>query len=51
MSHEEILRPRVESAFADRTLLADPDCRSGIEGTMSALDRGELRGEEGTSLG
>ena len=43
MSLEEILRPRVESAFADRALLADPDCRSGIEGTMSALDRGELR--------
>jgi 2,3,4,5-tetrahydropyridine-2,6-dicarboxylate N-succinyltransferase len=40
---EETLRPRIESAFADRALLGDPDARSAIEGTMSALDRGELR--------
>jgi 2,3,4,5-tetrahydropyridine-2-carboxylate N-succinyltransferase len=40
---EETLRPRVEKAFADRAFLVDPDARSAVEGTMSALDRGELR--------
>ena len=29
--------------FADRKLLTDPDCRYAIEGTLAALDRGELR--------
>jgi 2,3,4,5-tetrahydropyridine-2-carboxylate N-succinyltransferase len=43
MNLEETLRPRVERAFADRKLLTDPDCRYAIEGTLSALDRGELR--------
>jgi 2,3,4,5-tetrahydropyridine-2-carboxylate N-succinyltransferase len=43
MTTEETLRPRVERAFADRTLLTDPDHRYAIEGTLSALDRGELR--------
>jgi 2,3,4,5-tetrahydropyridine-2,6-dicarboxylate N-succinyltransferase len=43
MTLEETFRPRVEPAFADRTLLADPDCRSAVEGTLSALDRGQLR--------
>ncbi len=43
MNIEETLRPRVERAFADRKLLTDPDCRYAIEGTLSALDRGELR--------
>jgi 2,3,4,5-tetrahydropyridine-2-carboxylate N-succinyltransferase len=43
MSLEETLRPRIERAFADRKLLADPDHRYAVEGTMSALDRGELR--------
>jgi 2,3,4,5-tetrahydropyridine-2-carboxylate N-succinyltransferase len=43
MTTEETLRPRVERAFADRALLSDPDHRYAIEGTMSALDRGELR--------
>jgi 2,3,4,5-tetrahydropyridine-2-carboxylate N-succinyltransferase len=43
MTLEETLRFRVESAFADRTLLTDPDHRYAIEGTLSALDRGELR--------
>ena len=43
MNLEETLRPRIERAFADRKLLADPDCRYAIEGTLSALDRGELR--------
>ncbi len=37
------LRPRVEAAFADRKLLADPDHRFAVEGTLAALDRGELR--------
>jgi 2,3,4,5-tetrahydropyridine-2-carboxylate N-succinyltransferase len=43
MTSEDTLRPRVERAFADRALLSDPDHRYAIEGTMSALDRGELR--------
>jgi 2,3,4,5-tetrahydropyridine-2-carboxylate N-succinyltransferase len=43
MSLEELLRVRVETAFADRKLLGDPDHRYAIEGTLSALDRGELR--------
>jgi 2,3,4,5-tetrahydropyridine-2-carboxylate N-succinyltransferase len=43
MSLEETLRPRVEQAFSDRKLLADPDHRFAIEGTITALDRGELR--------
>jgi len=43
MSFDETLRPRVERAFADRKLLADPDYRYAIEGTLAALDRGELR--------
>jgi 2,3,4,5-tetrahydropyridine-2,6-dicarboxylate N-succinyltransferase len=43
MNIEETLRPRVERVFADRKLLTDPDCRYAIEGTLSALDRGEIR--------
>ncbi len=43
MSLEETHRKRVEEAFANRKLLADPDHRYAVEGTMSALDRGELR--------
>ncbi|HEY5239951.1 MAG TPA: 2,3,4,5-tetrahydropyridine-2,6-dicarboxylate N-succinyltransferase, partial [Polyangiaceae bacterium] len=43
MSSEETLRPRIEAAFADRKLLGDPDYRYAIEGTLTALDRGELR--------
>jgi 2,3,4,5-tetrahydropyridine-2-carboxylate N-succinyltransferase len=43
MSLEETHRQRVEEAFANRKLLADPDHRYAVEGTMSALDRGELR--------
>jgi len=43
MSFEQTLRPRVERAFADRTHLSDPDYRSAVEGTITALDRGELR--------
>src|SRR5258708_24454798 len=37
------LRPRVGAAFADRTRLNDPDSRAAVEGTISALDRGDLR--------
>jgi 2,3,4,5-tetrahydropyridine-2-carboxylate N-succinyltransferase len=37
------LRPRVEAAFADRTLLAHPDHHFAVEGTLAALDRGEIR--------
>jgi 2,3,4,5-tetrahydropyridine-2-carboxylate N-succinyltransferase len=43
MSTEETLRPRIERAYADRKLLADPDYRYAVEGTLAALDRGELR--------
>jgi 2,3,4,5-tetrahydropyridine-2-carboxylate N-succinyltransferase len=43
MSLEETLRPRIERAFADRSLLADPDYRYAIEGALTGLDRGELR--------
>src|SRR5258708_1322191 len=39
----ESLRSRVEAAFADRSGVATPDCKYGIEGTLAALDRGELR--------
>jgi 2,3,4,5-tetrahydropyridine-2-carboxylate N-succinyltransferase len=43
MNLEDTLRPRVEQTFADRALLADPDHRFAVEGTIAALDRGELR--------
>jgi 2,3,4,5-tetrahydropyridine-2,6-dicarboxylate N-succinyltransferase len=43
MNFEELLRPRIEQAFADRKLLSDPDHRYAVEGTLTALDRGELR--------
>jgi 2,3,4,5-tetrahydropyridine-2-carboxylate N-succinyltransferase len=43
MSLEETHRKRVEEAFANRKLLSDPDHRYAVEGTMAALDRGELR--------
>ena len=43
MNLEETLRPRVELAFADRSLLTDPDHQYAVEGTITALDRGELR--------
>jgi 2,3,4,5-tetrahydropyridine-2-carboxylate N-succinyltransferase len=43
MNLEELLRPRVEQAFLDRKLLSDPDHQFAIEGTLTALDRGELR--------
>lgn len=43
MSIDPTLRQRVEAAFADRSLLSDPDHRYAIEGTIAALDRGELR--------
>jgi 2,3,4,5-tetrahydropyridine-2-carboxylate N-succinyltransferase len=43
MSLQETHRLRVEEAFADRKLLAQPDHRYAVEGTLAALDRGELR--------
>lgn len=43
MSLAESLKPRVEQAYANRSLLSDPDHRFAIEGTINALDRGELR--------
>ncbi len=43
MSIHETLRPRIEEAYSDRTLLAKPDHRFAVEGAINALDRGELR--------
>ncbi len=43
MSLQETHRALVEAAFANRKLLAEPDHRYAIEGTIHALDRGELR--------
>jgi 2,3,4,5-tetrahydropyridine-2-carboxylate N-succinyltransferase len=43
MSLDETHRPLVEAAFTDRKLLAQPDHRYAIEGTIQALDRGEIR--------
>ena len=43
MSELEDLRPRVEAAFADRTLLGAADHMYAVEGTIAALDRGDLR--------
>jgi 2,3,4,5-tetrahydropyridine-2-carboxylate N-succinyltransferase len=37
------LRPTIEAAFADRTLLSQPATRGAIEQTLQHLDRGELR--------
>jgi 2,3,4,5-tetrahydropyridine-2-carboxylate N-succinyltransferase len=43
MDLEATLRVRVEAAFADRALLRDADHHSAVEGTLTALDKGELR--------
>jgi 2,3,4,5-tetrahydropyridine-2-carboxylate N-succinyltransferase len=43
MIQPDLLRPRIEAAFADRALLADADHRNAVEQTIAALDRGELR--------
>ena len=43
MSLQETHRPLVEAAFADRKLLSQADHRYAVEGTITALDRGELR--------
>jgi 2,3,4,5-tetrahydropyridine-2-carboxylate N-succinyltransferase len=43
MNVEENLRTRVEKAYADRKLLSDPDYQYAVEGTITCLDRGELR--------
>ncbi|MDP9000634.1 MAG: 2,3,4,5-tetrahydropyridine-2,6-dicarboxylate N-succinyltransferase [Myxococcota bacterium] len=43
MSIEETLRPRVEQTYANPKLLLDPDHRYAVEGTITALDRGEVR--------
>jgi 2,3,4,5-tetrahydropyridine-2-carboxylate N-succinyltransferase len=43
MSLQTAHRALVEAAFADRTLLSQPDHRYAVEGTITALDRGELR--------
>ena len=43
MSLQEAHQSLVEAAFADRDLLAQPDHRYAVEGTLHALDRGELR--------
>jgi 2,3,4,5-tetrahydropyridine-2,6-dicarboxylate N-succinyltransferase len=43
MSLQETHHSRIEEAYADRKLLAQPDYRYAVEGTLAALDRGELR--------
>ena len=43
MSHPSEFQPLVEQAFLDRSLLASPDHVRAVEGTLAALDRGELR--------
>jgi 2,3,4,5-tetrahydropyridine-2-carboxylate N-succinyltransferase len=43
MDLEALLRPRVEAAFADRSLMRDMDHRSAVEGTLTALDKGDVR--------
>jgi 2,3,4,5-tetrahydropyridine-2-carboxylate N-succinyltransferase len=43
MNVEENLKSRVEKAYADRKLLSDPDYQYAVEGTITCLDRGELR--------
>jgi 2,3,4,5-tetrahydropyridine-2-carboxylate N-succinyltransferase len=43
MSPSETLQPRIEAAFADRSKLAEPDCRFAVESAIASLDRGELR--------
>ena len=37
------LRTRIESAFADRSLLADPDTKSAVFETLRLLDTGVVR--------
>jgi 2,3,4,5-tetrahydropyridine-2-carboxylate N-succinyltransferase len=37
------LRPTIEAAFADRSLLSQPATRAAVEKTLEHLDRGELR--------
>jgi len=43
MSVQETHQALVEAAFANRKLLAEADHRYAIEGTIHALDRGEVR--------
>jgi 2,3,4,5-tetrahydropyridine-2-carboxylate N-succinyltransferase len=43
MSLEDSLRPRIEAAFADRSLLSSTEARAAVEDVVAALDRGELR--------
>jgi 2,3,4,5-tetrahydropyridine-2,6-dicarboxylate N-succinyltransferase len=43
MDLETLLRSRVEAAFADRSLMRDMDHRSAVEGTLTALDKGDVR--------
>jgi 2,3,4,5-tetrahydropyridine-2,6-dicarboxylate N-succinyltransferase len=40
---EADLRPLIEAAFADRTLLKDSKYKAAVSETLAALDRGELR--------
>ena len=43
MTYEDTLRPLIETAFADRSKLAQADHIAAVEKTIAALDRGELR--------
>ena len=43
MNLHETLQLRVEQAYADKTLLGNPDHRAAVEETIAGLDRGEIR--------
>ena len=43
MSIEAQLRPLIQAAYADRSLLAEPDHVAAVRATVAALDSGELR--------
>ena len=43
MIDEQALQSRVEQAFSDRSLLANPDTKSAVEETIRHLDEGTLR--------
>ena len=43
MSIEAQLRPLIQAAYADRSLLAEPDHVAAVRKTVAALDSGELR--------
>jgi len=51
MSNEETLRPLIEAAFRDRSLLAKPQHENAVLSVLEALDQGRLRVAERTAEG